>query len=415
MAEQRLRILFSEGSSTSARQAITALGLNEHHIEICDPDRHCIGRFSRFVRRFHRCPGLGVDPEAYLKFMLELVTKERFDVLLPIHEQGFALARFKHLFTPHAKLALPSFEAYDRVHSKAGFSQLLSELGLPQPATHFVATAAQARAAPLPAVLKMSIGTASRGVWIVKDRDALMRAVDELEALDAFDDAVLLQELAPGTIEKAQAVFSDGGLVAMHAYRQLIAGAGGGEALKESVARPQVRAHVAQIGAHLKWHGALSVDYMHGLDGRPLYLDCNPRLVEPMNARAAGLDLADILVRVSCGEAVADQPQGRAGVRTHSAIQALLGCAIRSGSRGDLARECWRLLTNTGTYAASSEELTPARLDWQSAGPAIGVAVWLLANPRAAQAMVKGGWGSHLLTRESARKIKSLGKLEAGH
>jgi hypothetical protein len=69
------------------------------------------------------------------------------------------------------------------------------------------------------------------------------------------------------------------------------------------------------------------------------------------------------------------------------------------------------LLTNTGTYAGSSEELTPARLDWQSAVPAVAVAVWLLANPRAAQAMVKGGWGSHLLTRESAWKIRGLAKL----
>jgi predicted ATP-grasp superfamily ATP-dependent carboligase len=415
MAEQRLRILFSEGSSTSARQAITALGLNEHHIEICDPDRHCIGRFSRFVRRFHRCPGLGVDPEAYLHFMLDLVTKARFDVLLPIHEQGFALAKFQHLFAPHAKIALPSFAAYDRVHNKAGFSRLLTELDLPQPATRLVTSPPEARDAPLPAVLKMSIGTASRGVWIVRDRDALMRAVDELEALNAFNGAVLLQELAPGTIEKAQAVFSNGDLVAMHAYRQLVAGAGGGDALKESVARPQIRAHLAQIGAHLKWHGALSVDYMHSADGRPLYLDCNPRLVEPMNARAAGLDLADILVRVSCGEAVANQPQGHAGVRTHSALQALLGCAIRSGSRGELARECWRLLTNTGTYAASSEELTPARLDWQSAAPAVAAAIWLLANPQAAQTMVKGGWGTHLLTRESAQKIRSLAKLESIH
>ena len=247
--------------------------------------------------------------------MLDLVTRERFDVLLPIHEQGFALAKFQHLFAPHVQLALPPFDAYDRVHNKAGFSRLLTELGLPQPATHFIASAAEAHATPLPAVLKMSIGTASRGVWIVKDRGALMRAVDELEALNAFDDAVLLQDLAPGTIEKAQAVFSNGDLVATHAYRQVVAGVGGGEAVKESVARPQVRAHLAQIGAHLKWHGALSVDYMYGADGPPLYLDCNPRLVEPMNARAAGLDLAEILVRVSCGEARANQPQGHAGVQ----------------------------------------------------------------------------------------------------
>ncbi len=364
------------------------------------------------MRRLHRCPGLGADPEAYLSFMLDLVSRQRFDVLLPIHEQGFALAKLQHLFTPHVRLALPAFEAYDRVHNKAGFSRLLAELRLPQPPTRFLTSAEEARAAPLPCVLKMSIGTASRGVWIVKDRDALLRAVGELEALQAFDDEVLVQDLASGGIEKAQAVFVGGKLVAMHAYRQLIAGAGGGDALKESVARPMVGAHLEEIGAHLKWHGALSVDYMFGADGTPLYVDCNPRLVEPMNARLAGTDLAEILVNVSRGETPITAPPGRPGVRTHCAIQALLGCAMREGSRRKLVQECWRLLSGTGDYAQSSEELTPARLDWLSVVPAVTAAVWLLASPRAAHTMVKRGWGAHLLTRESARKIRTLIALE---
>src|SRR6185503_19730681 len=81
----RLRILLSEGSSTSAREAITALGLAGHDIEISDPDPFCLGRFSRFVKRFHRCPPLGSDPEGYLAHVLDRVAGGRFDVLLPIH------------------------------------------------------------------------------------------------------------------------------------------------------------------------------------------------------------------------------------------------------------------------------------------------------------------------------------------
>ena len=75
-----LRVLLSEGSSTSAREAITCLALAGHEVDICDPDWHCLGRFSRLVRRFHRCPGLGVDPEGYLTFILDLISREHFDV-----------------------------------------------------------------------------------------------------------------------------------------------------------------------------------------------------------------------------------------------------------------------------------------------------------------------------------------------
>ena len=102
----------------------------------------------------------------------------------------------------------------------------------------------------------------------------------------------------------------------------------------------------------------------------PRYIDCNPRLVEPMSARLADLDLADLLVKVSLGEAIEPVPGSREGVRTHLAMQALFGCALRSGSRRDLGRESWRLLAGRGPYRGSREELTPARLDWPSVLPA---------------------------------------------
>src|SRR5690348_4548281 len=136
-----MRILLSEGTSTSARQTITVLGVNGHDIEVCDPSPLCLTRFSRFVSRFHRCPGIRDDPQGYLSFVLDHISGGRFDILLPIHEQGFLFARVPEQILPHVAVALPSFESYARAHSKVGFSRLASELDLPQPATRFAATA----------------------------------------------------------------------------------------------------------------------------------------------------------------------------------------------------------------------------------------------------------------------------------
>src|SRR6476469_8700914 len=113
-----IRVLVSEGNSTSAREAVTILALSGHLVELCDPSPWCLARFSRFVRKFHRCPGLQEDPAGFLRFIEELLAARHFDVLLPIHEQGFLFARARQRLDGRAGLALPSFANYRTAHSK---------------------------------------------------------------------------------------------------------------------------------------------------------------------------------------------------------------------------------------------------------------------------------------------------------
>jgi biotin carboxylase len=408
-----LRILMSEGSSTSAREVITILGLAGHHVEVCDPSLWCLARYSRFARKFHRCPGLRTDPAGYLRFVENLLAAQHFDVLLPAHEQGFLFARVAGRLKGQVGLALPDFAHYRAVHSKAGLNRLLDQLGLPQPPTRIVTSEEELRdAVGFPSVVKTSVGTASRGVWFVRDESDLNIALYELDSGGGFAGEVLVQDLITGTTEKAQSVFCRGELIGFHAYRQVAAGISGGEAIKESVSRPLVRGFLEQIGRHLDWHGALSVDYIMPLDSAtPLLIDCNPRLVEPFNAHRAGTDLVETLLRISLGETPLVLPESRAGVRTHLAMLALLGVASREGTRREVIREGCQLMTGSGPYAESVEELTPVRLDWPSAVPLAMTAAMLLASPKLAHQLAGGGFGAHLLDVASIRMIESEGFL----
>ena len=233
-----LRVLVSEGSSTSACEAITILGLAGHIVEVCDPSPWCLSRFSRLVAKFHRCPGLRDDPAGYLAFVEQRLADGKFDVLLSTHEQGFLFARAKPRIEGRAGLALPSFESYRAAHSKAGFSRLLDRLSLPQPRTQIVTSARQLREAiRFPAVVKTSVGTASRGIWFIRSADDLEDALHDLGA-GAFADEVLVQDLIAGTTEKAQSVFCHGRMIGFHAYRQVMAGVGD-QAEREAACRPR--------------------------------------------------------------------------------------------------------------------------------------------------------------------------------
>jgi hypothetical protein len=265
-----------------------------------------------------------------------------------------------------------------------------------------VTSAQQLRGAMrLPAVIKTSVGSASRGVWFVRSADDIENALTELAAGDAFASEVLVQELIAGATEKAQSVFCHRRLIGFHAYRPIGIGIGGGEAVKQRVARAKVRDIIAAIGEKLAWHGGMSIDYLRkDRDATPLLIDCNPRRVEPMNAHLSGVDLIGPLLRISEGEAPAAVPAGREGVRTHLAMQALLGYAAHGGTRRDIFREGWHILAAREPYAGSLEELTPVRSDWISAVPLALTATLLLAAPRQTVAFARAGFGAHLLDLE---------------
>jgi predicted ATP-grasp superfamily ATP-dependent carboligase len=402
----KLRILLSEGSSTSAREALTILHGKGHEVEICDPDWHCLTRFSCLAARFHLCPPLRDDPAGYLAFIEDLLKRRHFDVLLPVHEQGLLFSRVRERLSTLTAIALPSFESYWTAVRKSEFSRLLEEISLNRPPTRVVFWADVAALAKYPCVVKSPIGTASRGTAVLRNPADILVAQAAMAETDVLSNEVLLQEFVRGEVEHAQAVFWNGELIGFHAYRQLRAGAGGGDAAKESVSRPQVRIDLARIGNRLAWHGALSVDYI--LDPRqlaPLYIDCNPRLVEPMNAAMAGADLLDLLLAISLGKRPAPVPDGIAGVRTHLGIQVLMGQALASGRRRDILRETRNLFTRRGPYSESVEELTPAGEDWPSAVPLILTAAILLLRPRAARGLQRKSWGTHLLGADTVEFI----------
>ena len=119
MTAQKPKILLSEGSSLSSREAITALGLAGHRVELVSSDPLCLGRFSRFVSRVHRAPASGADPDGYLAAVLDTVKTSRIDALLPVHEQAYLFAAARKQLPADLGIALADFEAFEQVQSKA--------------------------------------------------------------------------------------------------------------------------------------------------------------------------------------------------------------------------------------------------------------------------------------------------------
>jgi hypothetical protein len=159
---------------------------------------------------------------------------------------------------------------------------------------------------------------------------------------------------------------------------------------------PEAREHMARLGAALDWHGALSADVILGPDG-PRFIDIDPRLVEPVNALACGVDLAGTLVEVARSGSAQPKPAAMPGARTHQLLLAVLGAA-QQGGRRDVARELMHAVLRRGDYLGSREELTPGRGDPLAPLPVTVTALATLIRPDAWRHFVGGSAGAYSLT-----------------
>jgi glutathione synthase/RimK-type ligase-like ATP-grasp enzyme len=415
ITEAVMLILLSDGAGLTARQCATVLARAGHRVEALSPAGLCLCRMTRHVRRVHDVPALGRDPSGWLEAALDVAARRGADVLLPVQEQVavMALARDK-IEAARLATAVPSFAALAQVQDKVSAFRTLARAGVPQPPAVVAATAAEVEAAGAglagwPLFVKMPIGTASAGVRRADSPDELRQVAADYERLGAFGpfgaEGVLVQQPVAGPLAMVQAVFAHGELVAFHACQRVREGAAGGSSHKLGLDLPEAREHMARLGAELGWHGALSADVIIGLDG-PRFIDINPRLVEPVNALASGVDLAGALVDVArSGSSRVPQPAAVPGARTHQLLLAVLGAAHQGGRR-DVARELVRVVLHRGEYRGSREELTPWRGDPLAPLPVMAIALATLIRPDAWRHFVGGSAGAYSLTPAAWRQIR---------
>ena len=408
-------VLLSDGAGLTARQCATLLSTAGHRVEALSPDPLCLSRLTRHVRAVHRVPGLGADPGRWLDAALAVAVRRRCELFLPVQEQVTVMSLARERIAAAGLLtAVPDFAALRQVQDKVSAYRTLDRLGLPQPPASVVASPDDlAGVGPLPVFVKTPIGTASAGVRRIDSERDLCRYAAGRD----WSQPVLVQQPARGPLIMVQSVFARGELVAFHAAERVREGASGGASHKRGISLPAAREHVAMLGAALDWHGALSADVILTAAG-PVFIDINPRLVEPGNAWRSGVDLTGALLDVARAGQPAAQLPGRPGVATHQLLLAILGAAARSGRRRDVARELGYALSRSGPYRHSTEELTPVR--WPGAGadpaatiPAVAAALATMVRPALWRQFVSGAAGAYSLTPAAWQTLLAQAEAQA--
>lgn len=410
-SHRRLKILMTEGSSTSARQALYALG-PQHTIDVLDPSGLCVCRFSRLVRRWYRCPRFTVDPCGYLSCLGRRLKAERYDVLFPPHDEVYLLSRVRDALQRRVAVAIPDFDAVAQLHSKTKFLALLQELNLPYPETAIISQRAELEGwSDFPRYVKLDTGTAGQAVQLVRDRSELKSAVNNFERQAYWTDGtpILLQRPAEGHQAAARAVFRHGQLVGIHMIALRLRGVGGAPMARQSCFHPIVADHLAKLGQRLRWHGAMFTEYFFDeATQTPQYLEADPRIGDTANATFSGVNLCQLYLDVALGRDVEPLVDSAPSVKSHAGFLVLMSKALDGATRRELLAEMRRARRGTGIYENSREEMSRLGDDWLSTLPYVWVAGRLLVRPSSAANIVRNTVENYALSEDAARRIRDL-------
>ena len=286
--------------------------LARHNVPIYLLDQElCIGRFSRYAKRFARCPSVRQEL-LFLNFLTDLARTENIEgwIIYPNDDETVCfLAKYKEQLQEYYRIPTPSWDVVKFTHEKKLTYQLAEESGIAIPKTYYPGNLEKLEQLNLefPVILKPSV----KEPFYSKTRKKAIRIDDKKELVREFEKAlsiidgsdIMIQELIPGgpsCLFSVGSLYKDGeflGKVVARRTRQHPRDFGHATTYAETVDIPELEEIAAKILGQVGYYGLSEVEFM--LDPR----DGIYKLIE-INARpwgwhtlaiAAGVDLPYLL------------------------------------------------------------------------------------------------------------------------
>jgi predicted ATP-grasp superfamily ATP-dependent carboligase len=306
----------TDGEQRSALAITRSLGRRGISVIVGADGPASLASASRYGVRHVTYPSPYLHPAAFDRFLLDLVSRERIDVVVPVTDVTTHLvAKNWPALCKHSAAAAPSFEAFDFVGNKMRLVQQAARRGIPVPRTHFIDGAADLEAhladieypavvKPLRSRIRTDAGWLLATVQYAGDAAALRRLYRDTAYLAQYPSMIQERIVGPGV---GVFVLCDRGrLRAAFAHRRLREKppSGGASVLCESVPLdPVLLDHAMRLLGPLGWHGVAMMEFKQDRRSGTAYLmEVNGRFWGSLHlAVAAGVDFPYLSYRLALG------------------------------------------------------------------------------------------------------------------
>jgi predicted ATP-grasp superfamily ATP-dependent carboligase len=267
------------------------------------PQPRSLAFYSRDVKHAVLSPDPVSQPDAFVRFVFELIRKHEIRLLVPMTDQALVLfERHRNQLEQHTKLAMANSQGLRRVLNKRANLELASELGVPCPRQFLLEDRRQIpemiQALGFPIVVKRSSDPIEPHVPQFKFK--VLYAFNEAELRRYVDqyclngEHPLFQQCATGEVYDLCCFAAQGELLAVHEYHAIRRFNGSAVLRRIVAASPGLVEHARKLLAALNWDGVAHVSFYVGKNGQKWYMETNGRFWASVEGSVyAGWDFPD--------------------------------------------------------------------------------------------------------------------------
>ena len=196
------------GDHVQALGIIRSLGRHGIPVYLLHDKNLCIGRFSRYTKRFIKIPNSNNEQE-FVDFMTKLANKEQLEgwILMPTNDAWvYVLSRHKETLEDYYKVTTPSWDIVKFAYDKKRTYQIAEKIGIPIPKTfypenldavHILSSEVEFPVIIKPAIIDHFYKKAKAKVFKVNTKEELIQAyIKASHIIDASE--IMVQEIIPG-------------------------------------------------------------------------------------------------------------------------------------------------------------------------------------------------------------------------
>lgn len=314
-------VLVTSGSTRIAYTICKTLAKHGFTVFVGERTRLCMAAASRHCSGSMRYASPFTQEERFLGDISRFVERHSIDILIPVLEESYTLAKNAGRFSCGAASFLPEYSQVLAVHDKGQLTQRARSLGIPVPETRelteVLADNELLAALRFPVILKPKQGGGGWGMQKLFQVEELLRAVTD----SAVEPAnCIVQEFVEGQLIGVCAIYDNGRFLAGDSFKLTSSYPlkVGQSTTRESIADNDALESMKKLLDSLNWNGVCQMDFIVDEHrGKSYLLDANPRfwgsLVQNI---AAGMDYPYYYCRLARGESLSPPGPARTGVRT---------------------------------------------------------------------------------------------------